>query len=241
MEPGRNSMIEHSRLNLEKINAGQMSAADFFEQFHIEMIPFLSLMSDYQCAILEVETKFRVLNTKLAINGEENPIESIKTRIKSPESIVKKLESRGYPITMDSVCENIRDIAGVRVICSFIDDIYRIEKLLLQQDDVTLISRKDYIENPKPSGYRSLHLVIKTPIFTETGKKEMYVEVQMRPIAMDFWASLEHKLRYKKDLNPQILHKLSAELENCASQSAVLDRKMQNIRNSINQSNDDSK
>ena len=119
------------------------------------------------------------------------------------------------------------------MVCSFIDDIYRIEKLFLQQDDVELVTRKDYIKNPKPSGYRSLHLVIKTPVFTESGRKEMFVEVQMRTIAMDFWASLEHKLRYKKDLDPQLLQKLSDELENCAARSAELDERMQAVRSEI--------
>ena len=182
----------------------------------------------------ENETKFRVLNTRLSLNGESNPIETVKTRIKSLESIVRKLETRGCPITLEAARENIFDIAGVRVVCSFIDDIYRIEKLFLQQDDVELVTRKDYIKDPKPSGYRSLHLVIRTPVYTEEGRQEMPVEVQMRTIAMDFWASLEHKLRYKKDLDPQLLKKLSDELERCAAQSAELDERMQAVRIKIN-------
>jgi putative GTP pyrophosphokinase len=129
--------------------------------------------------------------------------------------------------------ENLWDVAGVRVICSFIDDIYKIEECFVSQEDVTLITRKDYIQNPKPSGYRSLHLIVKTPIYTENGKKDMHVEVQMRTIAMDFWASLEHKLRYKKNLNPDTAEELAKELEACAQESAKLDEKMLRIRNRI--------
>ena len=137
------------------------------------------------------------------------------------------------PITIESAEENLRDIAGVRVVCSFVDDIYRIADNFLAQEDVTLIQRKDYIQNPKPSGYRSLHLIIKTPIYTENGKKDMFVEVQMRTIAMDFWSSLEHKLRYKKNLNLQTAEQLAKELEVCAEESAKLDEKMLSIRNRI--------
>ena len=143
----------------------QMSATEYVEQFNLEMAPLVNMMTGYECAAMEIETKFRVLNTRLSLHGESNPIETIKTRIKSLESIVRKLETRGCPITLESARENVQDIAGVRVICSFIDDIYRIEKLFLQQEDVELIVRKDYIKNPKPSGYRSLHLVVKTPVY----------------------------------------------------------------------------
>ena len=129
--------------------------------------------------------------------------------------------------------ENLTDIAGVRVVCSFVEDIYKLAENFLAQDDITLLKRKDYIENPKPSGYRSLHLLVKTPIYTETGKKEMIVEVQMRTIAMDFWASLEHKLRYKKAIDPQVAAQLAQELETCAEESARLDEKMLRIRDRI--------
>lgn len=216
----------------------QISAADYVKKLNVEWAPLLSMMNDYECASMEIETKFRVLNTRLSMDRESNPIETVKTRIKSVESIVRKLETRGLPITLESARENLFDIAGVRVICAFIDDIYRIEKLFLQQDDVELITRKDYIKNPKPSGYRSLHLVIKTPIFTEEGRQDMFVEVQMRTIAMDFWASLEHKLRYKKDLDPALLQDLSDELEHCAAQSTELDERMQKIRDRINSAQD---
>jgi len=203
------------------------------QQLHADFAPVYSMLMNYQCAVMEVETKFNILNNRLSIQEEHNPIESIKSRVKSLDSIIRKLEKRQLPLTLESAEENLRDIAGVRVVCSFVDDIYRVAENFLAQEDVTLIQRKDYIQNPKPSGYRSLHLVIKTPIYTEDGKKDMFVEVQMRTIAMDFWSSLEHKLRYKKNLNPQIAEQLAKELEACAEESAKLDEKMLHIRDRI--------
>lgn len=192
-----------------------------------------ALMSCYQCALLEVETKFRVLNEQFSLQHERNPIESIKTRIKSPESIQEKLTRRGFPITCDTIENELNDIAGIRVICSFIDDIYMLAECLLSQDDITLIERKDYIKNPKKNGYRSLHLVVQVPIFLQNEKKHMKVEVQLRTIAMEFWANLEHKLRYKKNLPDDILSLTATELLECAQMSSQLDLKMQNIRNII--------
>ena len=205
------------------------------KQLHADYDPVYNMMMNYQCAVMEVETKFNILNNRLSLQGEHNPIESIKSRVKELESIIRKLEKRNLPIEIESVEENLKDVAGVRVVCSFIDDIYRIEECFLAQEDVTLIERKDYIKNPKPSGYRSLHLIIKTPIYTENGKKDMFVEVQMRTIAMDFWASLEHKLRYKKNLDPQIAEELAEELKACAEESARLDESMLRIRERIAQ------
>ncbi|MBR5110689.1 MAG: GTP pyrophosphokinase family protein [Clostridia bacterium] len=210
-----------------------MSVDEYLAQLHMDYDPVYSLLMNYQCAVMEVETKFNILNNRLSIQGEHNPIESIKSRVKSLDSIIRKLEKLGLPITLESVEENLQDVAGVRVICSFIDDIYRIEKCFLAQEDVTLVKRKDYIQHPKPSGYRSLHLIVKTPIYTENGKKDMFVEVQMRTIAMDFWASLEHKLRYKKNLHPKTAEVLAKELEECAELSAKLDEKMLQIRDRI--------
>jgi putative GTP pyrophosphokinase len=191
------------------------------------------MLMNYQCAVMEVETKFNILNNRLSLQDEHNPIESIKSRVKSLDSIMRKLKKLQLPITIESVEENLKDVAGVRVVCSFVDDIYKIADSFLAQEDVTLIQRKDYIQNPKPSGYRSLHLIVKTPVYTENGKKDMFVEVQMRTIAMDFWASLEHKLRYKKNLNPDTAEQLAKELEACAQESAKLDEKMLRIRNRI--------
>ena len=203
------------------------------QQLHADFDPVNSMLTDYQCAVMEVETKFNVLNSRLSLLDEHNPIESIKSRVKSLDSIIRKLDKLGLPITIESAEENLHDIAGVRVVCSFVDDIYRIEECFLAQEDVTLVKRKDYIRDPKPSGYRSLHLIIKTPVYTENGKKDMFVEIQMRTIAMDFWASLEHKLRYKKNLNPRTAEELARELEACAEESAKLDEKMLRIRERI--------
>ncbi len=191
------------------------------------------MMSRYKCAMMEVETKFRVLDEEFSLAHDRNPIESIKTRLKSPNSIYSKVRKKGYPATTEAVEENIRDVAGVRVICSFLEDIYFLADCLLKQDDITLLERKDYIMNPKSNGYRSLHLIVEVPIFLQNEKRPMKVEVQLRTIAMDFWASLEHKLRYKKDLSPELLEELSQELNECAKISALVDKRMENIKNRI--------
>ena len=191
------------------------------------------LMSYYKCAIMEIETKFKVLNQEYSLQYDKNPIESIKTRVKSYDSLLRKIRKKDIPLTLDSIEKNITDIAGVRVICSFPDDIYEIAESFLKQDDITLIERKDYIKNPKESGYRSLHLIVQVPIFLQNTKKLVYVEVQFRTIAMDFWASLEHKLQYKKNIPESQSKFLKDELYDCAQQSAALDKRMQNIRNVI--------
>ncbi len=187
--------------------------------------PYRELMSYYRCAMMEVETKFNVLNEELSLQYDRNPIESIKTRLKSPESIAEKLQRRGFPLTVESIEENLNDIAGVRVICSFPSDIYQLADAFLKQDDITLLQRKDYIAEPKPNGYRSLHLIVETPIFLHDQKRMMRVEVQFRTISMDWWASLEHKIRYKKDL-PELDH-VNRELFECAQMSAQLDARME--------------
>lgn len=197
--------------------------------------PFNLLMSYYECAIMEIETKFKVLNHELSLEYDANPIESIKTRVKSYDSILKKIRRKNIALNLDSIEENLRDIAGVRVICSFPDDIYKLAESFLKQDDITLIERKDYIKNPKPSGYRSLHLIVQVPIFLQNEKKMVNVEVQFRTIAMDFWASLDHKMRYKKELSNEEVEILQEELYDCAKQSAALDERMQRIRNRITQ------
>ena len=216
----------------------KMSVDEYLSLFHADYDPVYSMLMNYQCAVMEVETKFNILNNRLSLQDEHNPIESIKSRVKSIDSIVRKLEKKKLPITIESVKENLQDVAGVRVICSFIDDIYKIEECFLAQEDITLINRKDYIKNPKPSGYRSLHLIIKTPIYTENGRKEMFVEIQMRTIAMDFWASLEHKLMYKKNIRPETVEELSKELKDCAETSAKLDERMLKIRDRITKDSD---
>ncbi len=191
------------------------------------------LMSYYRCAMFEIETKFRVLNEQFSIEHERNPIESIKTRLKSIESIREKTVRKEIPFSVQSIEENLCDIAGVRVICSFIDDIYMLADCLTSQDDVTLINAKDYIKDPKPNGYRSLHLIVEIPIFLRNEKRFVKVEVQLRTIAMETWARLEHRMRYKKNLSEDLLKQTENELLECAELSNTLDIKMQNIRNKI--------
>lgn len=191
------------------------------------------IMSCYRCAIMEVETKFRVLNERFSLLHDRNPIESIQNRLKSPDSIRDKMIRKNLPFTPEAIEDNIFDIAGVRVICSFTDDIYMLADCLLQQDDIRLIEQKDYIKNPKKNGYRSLHLIVEVPIFLQNGKKLMKVEVQLRTIAMEFWANLEHQLRYKKDLPPEVVERTEAQLYECARLSSVLDAKMQDIKDII--------
>ena len=195
--------------------------------------PMDELMSYYQCAIMEVETKFKVLNQEYSLEYDRNPIEGIKTRVKSYDSILRKIRRKNIPMTLEGIEENIRDIAGIRVICSFPDDIYELAESFLRQDDITLIERKDYIKNPKESGYRSLHLIVQVPIFLQNTKKLIYVEVQFRTIAMDFWASVEHKVRYKKNIPDSEAEQLAAELSSCADQIAAMDNKMEEIRRRI--------
>ena len=203
------------------------------DKFEYNVMPFKRLMAYYKWAIMEVETKFKVLNQEFSLEYDRNPIETIKTRLKSPDSIVKKLAKKDVPLTVESIEKNLNDIAGVRVICSFPEDIYVLADCLLQQDDIKLIEVKDYIKNPKPNGYRSLHLIVEIPIFLKDEKKNMRVEVQLRTIAMDFWASLEHKLSYKKDIPQDEEELLRRELLDCAQISADLDLRMEKIKNRI--------
>ncbi|MCI5662396.1 MAG: GTP pyrophosphokinase family protein [Clostridia bacterium] len=195
-------------------------------------MPYKELMAYYRCAMMEVETKFNVLNEELSLLYDRNPIETIKARLKSPESIVDKAVRKNIPLTVDSIEKNLHDIAGLRIICSFPSDIYMLADALLRQDDVTLIERKDYIQNPKPNGYRSLHLIIETPIFLHNQTRMMKVEVQFRTIAMDWWASLEHKIRYKKDLKDD--EAIARELFSCAEMGAELDQRMERIHKNAN-------
>ncbi len=192
---------------------------------------FEKLMSYYRCAIMEVETKFNVLNEEYSLEYDRNPIGFIKTRLKSPSSIMDKLKRRSLPITLEAIEKNLNDIAGVRVVCSFIDDVYRLAEALLKQDDIRLITMKNYIDNPKPNGYRSLHMIVEIPIFLAHEKRLMKVEVQLRTSAMDFWASLEHKLLYKKDGN--FTDEMAAELLECATLSAELDKRMDKLRQDV--------
>lgn len=193
---------------------------------------FQQAMMGYTCAIREVKTKLEVLNDELSVKNQRNPIEMIKSRVKKPKSIVEKLQRRGFEISLESMEKNLDDVAGIRIICSFLDDIYEVADMLIRQDDVKVIAVKDYIQNPKPNGYRSYHMIIEIPVFFSDSKKPIRVEVQIRTIAMDFWASLDHQLKYKKsfiDDNGEI----SEELKQCAEVIAGTDVKMLEIRKKI--------
>lgn len=194
-------------------------------------LEFQRLMAYYRCAMMEIETKLKVLNEEFSLMYDRNPIASIKTRIKSMPSIIEKIERRDLSFDVESVENYINDIAGVRVICSFPEDVYSIADALLNQDDIMLIRKKDYIENPKANGYRSLHLIVAVPIYLEHEKRLMKVEIQLRTLAMDFWASLEHQLRYKKDF--EFTEEMAKELYACAEQSAALDMRMDKLRKSV--------
>lgn len=209
---------------------------DLIEMFQDNVMPIQRLMAYYRCAIMEVETKFKVLNEQFSLQKDRNPIETIKTRLKSPNSILRKLSMKELPFCLESVEEYLFDIAGVRVICPFIEDIYLLSECLLKQDDVTLIHKKDYIKYPKANGYRSMHLIIETPIFLHDEKRIMKVEVQLRTIAMDFWASLEHQLRYKKNLDEETSREIANELNECAKLSESLDQRMGQVKKRIESS-----
>ena len=227
---GGTSIRDYINEKKNEILLGRLTTNDFQDFFRENSQPIQSLFTYSECAMLEVETKFRVLNEEFTLVYDHSPIETIKTRLKTLESLIEKLNRYQVPLTLDSIRENINDIAGVRVICSFPDDIYSLAECFLEQDDITLIDCKDYIKNPKDSGYRSLHLIVSVPIFLEHEKRDMKVEVQFRTIAMDFWASLEHKIRYKQDLPEEVAAELYDELLECAQISADLDMRMQSIR-----------
>jgi len=195
------------------------------------MVEFKELMMMYKCAIKEIETKFEVLDTEFKIRYQRNPINFINTRLKRTTSIMEKMARKNIPFSLENIEKYIHDIAGVRVICSYMDDIYSIAEALIKQDDITLIEQKDYIANPKPNGYRSLHLIVGVPVYFAEHKKIMKVEVQIRTIAMDSWASLEHQLRYKQQvLNSE---EISEQLKECADLIANIDSRMLSIRKKI--------
>lgn len=200
---------------------------------------FNDLMMMYRCTIREVRTKLEVLNDEFSVEYKRNPISFIKTRIKKPESILKKLNKLGYDFTAENIQEHLNDVAGVRVVCAFLDDIYTIAELLASQDDITVIQVKDYIKNPKPNGYRSYHMIVEIPVFFSKGKTPMRAEIQIRTNGMDFWATLEHQLRYKKGIEEmEGYEQISDELAKTAHELNNMDLEMQNIKNKIGRFHD---
>lgn len=218
---------ELKKIFLEQTNLPE----DKSEYFADAAQKFEELLTMYGCAIQEVNTKLEVLSREMSVRRNRNPIETIKYRIKKPKSIAEKLIRNGHPVSIESVMENLNDVAGIRVICSFIDDIYTVAEMLTRQDDVHLVAVKDYIKNPKPNGYRSYHMIVEIPVFFSDRKQFMKVEVQIRTMAMDFWASLEHHVKYKKDIKDS--EKIAERLKKCAEVIAVTDVEMQNIAEQI--------
>lgn len=200
------------------------------------LVEYKELMMSYSCALKEIRTKFDVLNTEFKVRHQRNPINGIQTRLKQTSSIARKLARMGQPFDLECIEEKIHDVAGVRVICSYIDDIYTLADALLRQDDITLVAQKDYIRQPKENGYRSLHLIVEVPVFFADRKKNIKVEVQIRTIAMDFWASLEHQLKYKQEIPAQ--EQIVARLKACADTINATDEEMLHIREEIGRMRD---
>lgn len=193
---------------------------------------FTRFILAYKFAIDEVSTKINILKEEFQFIHEYNPIEHISTRVKSLDSIYKKAIKKNITPSIESLKKNIKDIAGIRITCSFVSDIYRLSEMIQAQQDIEVIEVKDYIKNPKPNGYQSLHLIIEIPIFMSDRVEHVPVEMQIRTIAMDFWASLEHKIYYK--YNKSIPKHLSDELKEAAKKAAELDRKMERLNEEIN-------
>ncbi|KOS60985.1 GTP pyrophosphokinase family protein [Lysinibacillus agricola] len=186
----------------------------------------------YKFALHEIETKINILQEEFKLIHEYNPIEHVSTRVKSPKSILMKIKKKNLEPSIEAIRESIRDIAGVRITCSFVEDIYKVSAMLQAQHDIEVIDVKDYIAYPKENGYQSLHLIIKIPIFMSDRMEKVYTEIQIRTIAMDFWASLEHKIYYK--YNKEVPEHIRFELKEAAIQAAELDRKMERLNKEIN-------
>lgn len=200
-----------------------------FKDMKVELIRF---MMSYKFALEEMMTKINILKQEFKYIHDYNPIEHVSSRLKSPESILNKIQRKGYEYSFESITENIRDIAGIRITCAYISDIYKISEMLQKQKDVTLIECKDYIKNPKPNGYQSLHLIVQIPIFMSDREEHIFVEIQIRTIAMDFWASLEHKIYYK--YNKEIPQHMKDELKEAAITASQLDKKMEKLQREMN-------
>ncbi|MDQ0167942.1 putative GTP pyrophosphokinase [Bacillus horti] len=199
-----------------------------FKRVRKEMTRFMML---YKFALDEMETKIEILKEEFQLLHDYNPIEHTKSRVKSPESIMRKIYRKNINLTFPNIKESIKDIAGIRITCSFISDIYRISDMLRKQTDLKILEVKDYIKNPKPNGYQSLHLLVEVPIYMSNGQEYVCVEIQIRTIAMDFWASLEHKIFYK--YNEEVPKQLLLELKQAADSAAALDQQMERLHKDI--------
>ena len=215
----------------EEIIPENIITKEQFVKFVENSVKFEELMMMYRCAIREVQTKLEILNDEFKTKRQRNPIDSIRSRIKSPLSIYEKLKRRNYPVSIQSIADNLNDVAGIRVVCPFISDIYDVARMLISQDDVEVMEVKDYIKNPKPSGYKSYHMIVTIPIFLSDRMVDTKVEIQIRSVAMDFWASLEHKIAYKFEGNAP--EGLLRELKECADVVDMLDKKMFSLNEAI--------
>lgn len=214
------------QINTEEILA--LTEDEQFDRMQEAFRQYRNLEVLYTSAMREICTKFEILDHEFQVRFDRNPIHNIESRLKKPSSMLEKLKRKGRSLTLASLQENLTDIAGVRVICNYIEDIYQIALLLLRQSDVTLVRCTDYIRHPKENGYRSLHLVVKVPVFLSGGMEHIPVEIQIRTIAMDFWASLEHHLSYKAG-ERKMDEQLHAQLNQCAEEIARIDQKMQKL------------
>ena len=216
----------------EKVKENEMAEELQSERARlVDQLGYDSFMYMYQAAIKEIRTKIEILTEDFAVRNDYNPIHHMECRLKSTDSIEKKLTKLEKTISIQSARQNIFDIAGVRVVCNFIDDVYTVADMLMSQDDLRVETIKDYVKNPKENVYSSLHLVVGVPVFLLDRCEEIYVEIQIRSVAMDFWASLEHELRYKS--NKAFSDHVNAELKAVADSSMELDRKMQQIFDEI--------
>ena len=230
-----NSKKKSHKVNNELEPVAQLLPAGAQEQVLDQLYQFIELEHLYESAIREVKTKLEILDSEFKTKYDYNPIHHIEERLKSPQSMLEKLRRKGKTFNSDNARANLHDIAGVRVICNYIEDIYAVADFLTKQDDVTLVKIKDYIKEPKPNGYRSLHLVIETPVYLSDRKELVHVVVQIRTIAMDFWASLEHQLKYKTD--SEVSAELAQQLKDCAETIAATDLKMQSIYQTLKEIN----
>jgi len=218
-------------INLKKLQS-QLGGLDNRPDLS-ELAKLLKMFQLYQSGQREISTKLENLDSEFQVNFDYNPIHHMESRMKDMQSLLQKAERKGYNLTADSIQDHIYDIAGIRVITNYVDDIYRLEKMLTKQTDVTLLRRKDYIKHPKESGYRSLHLVVKVPVFQSNGPIDVPVEIQIRTIGMDMWASLEHKLRYKTNVDSELVDAYGDQLKGYSDELEQIERGMQDIHKKL--------
>ena len=225
----------HSRLNTSDLQARLKTLDLPGGTFNTEQVTeFVDQMQVYEGAMYEISTKLEILDAEFQVRFSHDPIHHMERRLKSVNSIIGKLERKGLPLSVNSIKDNLFDVAGIRVICNYRDDVYSVSNYLSSQSDIQVLRVKDYIKNPKQNGYRSLHVIYAVPVFLSSGAHYTPVEVQFRTIAMDYWASLEHALRYKTDLPDAKLNEHSQTLLDCARSLQNIEVQMQNIHRDIN-------